>query len=177
MAGSGDLRRFGVNGRSSSVRVWWGISPTASSWSDSLHGGGAEAAFEALVARHGPMVISVCRQVLGTSHDAEDAFQATFLILVRPAGAIRSRDSIGSWLYGVARRVSARARYDIARRRTREQRAGAEVGQAAERRPEAGDELAASLAEEIAQPSRRNTERPCSSASSAARRMPRRLGS
>src|SRR5437879_901729 len=67
-------------------------------------GGGAEAAFEALVARHGPMVFSVCRQVLGTSHDAEDAFQATFLILVRRAGAIRRRDSIGSWLYGVARR-------------------------------------------------------------------------
>ena len=113
-------------------------------------GGGAEAAFEALVARHGPMVISVCRQSLGTSHDAEDAFQATFLILVRRAGAIRSRDSIGSWLYGVARRVSARARYDIARRRTREQRAGVEVGQTAERMPEARDELAASLAEEIA---------------------------
>src|SRR4051794_25922534 len=60
-----------------------------------------EAAFEALVHRHAPMVFSVCRRVLGDAHDAEDAFQAAFLILVRKAGSVVKRDSVGSWLYAV----------------------------------------------------------------------------
>jgi RNA polymerase sigma factor (sigma-70 family) len=77
----------------------------------------AEAAFEALVTRHGPMVLRVCRNVLGGLDDAEDAFQATFLVLVRRARALGPRDAIGPWLHGVAARVSMRARSQAARRR------------------------------------------------------------
>jgi RNA polymerase sigma factor (sigma-70 family) len=82
-------------------------------------------AFTVLVERHGPMVLRVCRSVLRDDHDAQDAFQATFLILVRRAGAVRNRGSVGSWLYGVALRVSARARAAMARRRRHEARAAA----------------------------------------------------
>src|SRR4051794_24666172 len=82
----------------------------------------AEAAFEALVNRHGPMVLRVCRNVLGDLDDALDAFQATFIVLVKQRGAIRKLDSVGSWLYGVASRVAARARVDAARRRKAEKR-------------------------------------------------------
>ncbi len=87
------------------------------------HDEGAESAFNVLVERHGPMVLAVCHRVLNDPHDAQDAFQATFLILVRKAGAIRSRESIADWLHGVARRISARARADLARRRSVELRA------------------------------------------------------
>ena len=86
----------------------------------------AEAAFAVLVDRHGPMVLQVCRRILGDRHDAEDAAQATFLVLARQAHTIRQRDSVASWLYGVAARVAGRARRDAARRRARERR-GAEV--------------------------------------------------
>ncbi len=68
----------------------------------------AEGAFEVLVLRHGPMVLQVCRNVLGDATDAQDAFQATFLVLVRRCGSIRQLDSVGGWLYGVACRVAAR---------------------------------------------------------------------
>lgn len=78
---------------------------------------GGESAFEALVARHGPMVHRICRQILSDPHDAEDAFQATFFVLVRRAEAIRNRDSLACWLHGVARRVALRARTDGDRRR------------------------------------------------------------
>jgi polysaccharide export outer membrane protein len=81
----------------------------------------AEAAFEVLVTRHGPMVLRVCRNVLGHLEDAEDAFQATFLVLVKQRGSIRKLDSVASWLYGVAARVAARVRVDAARRRKSEQ--------------------------------------------------------
>ena len=67
-----------------------------------------EAAFEALLDRHGPMVLNVCRQVLRDPDDAEDAFQATFLALACKAGTLRVADSLGPWLYRVAHRVAAR---------------------------------------------------------------------
>ena len=77
----------------------------------------AEAAFEELMNRHGPMVFRVCRSVLRDRHDAEDAFQAAFLVLAHRAGAIRRKGSVASWLFGVAHRVSSRARARSARRR------------------------------------------------------------
>src|SRR4051794_22742147 len=80
----------------------------------------AEAAFAVLVARHGPMVLGVCRRLLRNPDDAADAFQATFLVLVRKVGSVRVDDSLGRWLYGVSRRVAARARAEAARRAARE---------------------------------------------------------
>ena len=79
-----------------------------------------EVAFAALVARHGPMVLGVCRRILRDDHDVEDAFQATFLVLVRRAAAIRRRELIGQWLHGVAHRVAVRARAQSARRHVHE---------------------------------------------------------
>ena len=76
-----------------------------------------EVAFEALVTRHGPMVLGVCRRMLADRTDVEDAFQATFMVLVRRARHLGPRDAIGPWLYGVATRVSMRARSEAARRR------------------------------------------------------------
>src|SRR3954454_18556912 len=83
---------------------------------------GAEAAFAALVVLHGPMVWNVCRGILADPQMAEDAFQATFLVLARKAGSIHRRGSVGSWLYGVARRVAVRAKTSAARRRLHETR-------------------------------------------------------
>jgi RNA polymerase sigma factor (sigma-70 family) len=82
------------------------------------------AAFEALVRRHGPMVLGVCRRVLGNSHDAEDAFQAVFLVLTRKAASIRPRRMVGNWLYGVAFRTSLEARRAGARRQVKERQYG-----------------------------------------------------
>jgi RNA polymerase sigma factor (sigma-70 family) len=82
-----------------------------------------ETAFAALVRRHGPMVWRVCRRVLAQHQDAEDAFQATFLVLVRRASSILPRDMVSNWLYGVARQTSLKARAMAAKRRARERRA------------------------------------------------------
>ncbi len=67
-------------------------------------------AFETILHRHGPMVLGVCRRILGDEHDAEDAFQATFLVLVRKAATIVPRDRLGCWLHGVAQRTALKAR-------------------------------------------------------------------
>ena len=76
-----------------------------------------ETAFEELMNRHGPMVFGVCRRVLHDRHDAEDAYQAVFLVLAKRAGSIRRQDSLASWLFGVAHRVASKARCRAARRR------------------------------------------------------------
>jgi RNA polymerase sigma factor (sigma-70 family) len=87
-----------------------------------------EAAFAALLERHGAMVWGVCRRLLRQISDAEDAFQATFLVLVRRAAAIRKRESVGSWLYGVAYRIARRAQADATRRQFHERQVNAVPG-------------------------------------------------
>ena len=95
----------------------------------------AEDAFAAIVRRHGPMVRGVCRRVLRNDADADDAFQAVFVVLLRKADAVRPRNRLGNWLYGVAVNVARRGRDAVARRRTQELVAdvpGRESGGAAE---------------------------------------------
>lgn len=84
---------------------------------------GSEPAFQALLARHGAMVLNVCRRVLGDHDAAEDAFQATFLVLARRAASIRRSELLSNWLYGVACRTALKARVTAAKRRAREQAA------------------------------------------------------
>src|SRR5438067_7814759 len=79
-----------------------------------------EVALAALVQRHGPMVWGVCRRILRDHHDAEDAFQATFLVLGRKAVSIGQRETMANWMYGVAHQTAMKARAMIAKRRTRE---------------------------------------------------------
>src|SRR5437868_2249824 len=79
-----------------------------------------EAAFEMLVERHGPAVLGLCRRILHHEHDAEDVFQATFLVLTRKASSIRKPDSLGCWLYGVASRLAFKVRAAAAKRRATE---------------------------------------------------------
>jgi RNA polymerase sigma factor (sigma-70 family) len=83
-------------------------------------GGLEEPAFEALVRRHGPMVLGLCRRVLRDAHRAEDAFQATFVVLFRRARFLHGRTSLANWLYTIAYHVALRARADAARRRRQE---------------------------------------------------------
>ncbi len=113
----------------------------------------AESAFAILVARHGPMVLGVCRHLLRDVHSADDAFQAVFLVLARWAGTIRQSDLLGSWLHGVATRIARKARAQASRRSLREQcevemnrieSVGREAGASA-----FADEDAAALHEEI----------------------------
>jgi RNA polymerase sigma factor (sigma-70 family) len=82
----------------------------------------AECAFAALVERHGPMVLRVCQSVVRERHDAEDAFQATFLVLVRKAASIRKHNSVVSWLHGVAFRIASCQKLATARRRGHERK-------------------------------------------------------
>jgi RNA polymerase sigma factor (sigma-70 family) len=84
---------------------------------------GEEAAFAALLRRHGPMVLGVCRRLLGHAQDAEDAYQATFLVLARKAACVRKRASVGSFLHGVAHRLALKARAQGVQRQVRERRA------------------------------------------------------
>ena len=106
----------------------------------------AELAFASLVERHGPMVLRVCRGVLLDPGDWEDAFQATFLVLVKKARALWVRDSLGPWLHQVAYRTASCARTAAARRRRQER--GAAMSRQ-ESRHEVGDELGRVLHEEI----------------------------
>jgi RNA polymerase sigma factor (sigma-70 family) len=109
-----------------------------------------EAAFEVLVARHGPMVLNVCKQLLRDPHDVEDAFQAVFLVLVRKAGMIRVEGSLGPWLYTVTHRIAVRAR---ANRRRIAMREVAETAERAGSPPEDTldrDETARAIQEELA---------------------------
>lgn len=89
---------------------------------------GDESAFGALLRRYGPMVLGVCRRCLSDPNDVDDAFQATFLVLVERAGTLRERDVLGPWLHRVAHRVAVRTRVDARRRRTFEERAAAGRG-------------------------------------------------
>jgi RNA polymerase sigma factor (sigma-70 family) len=108
----------------------------------------SEAAFRELVCRHGPMVLGVCRQILGNLHDAEDAFQATFLALARSEGSIRNKNVLGSWLHGVACRTAVRAKTRSANQRTREKEA-VEMSAGEHRPKNAWGDLRTVLHEEI----------------------------
>jgi len=107
-----------------------------------------EAAFEALVRRHGPMVLSVCRRVLQNHHDAEDAFQATFLVLARKAASIKPRHMVGNWLYGVAYRTALEARTVRHKRLTR-QKPLSEIPEPAAPQPAEDKDLQVALDEEL----------------------------
>ncbi len=91
----------------------------------------SEAAFRVLIHRHGPMVLGVCRRVLGDEHAAEDAFQATFLVLVKKAGMLRDRGLLNNWLYGVALRVSQKEKVRGERRRVVERHAAEQAPRSA----------------------------------------------
>jgi RNA polymerase sigma factor (sigma-70 family) len=114
-----------------------------------LVAGRDEAAFEALLQRHGPMVLAVCRRVLANEADAEDAFQAVFLVLLRKAAAVHRHESVGSFLYGVALRTALRARSDLANRREHE-RHGAAMAAADPSPDPVWDDLRPVLDEEVA---------------------------
>jgi RNA polymerase sigma factor (sigma-70 family) len=107
-----------------------------------------EAAFKALLLRHGPMVWGVCRRALQSPHDAEDAFQATFLVLARKAASVQPRERVGNWLYGVAYHAALKARAMAARRRAKEREAAAR-GRTAEPAEDTGWELAGLLDREL----------------------------
>src|SRR5262245_49776449 len=107
-----------------------------------------QAALAALVQRHGPMVWGVCRRVLGNYHDAEDAFQATFLVLVRKATSITPREMVANWLYGVAHQTALKAGATVSTRMGRE-RQGLEMPEPAAAEPARWEELLPVLDEEL----------------------------
>jgi RNA polymerase sigma factor (sigma-70 family) len=107
-----------------------------------------ESAFAALVRRHGPMVWGVCRRILPSHHDAEDAFQATFIVLVRKAAAIASRELLANWLHGVAHQTALKARATAARRKGRE-RQGTEMPEPAVTQPDSWRDVRQVLDEEL----------------------------
>src|SRR5262245_59707050 len=109
-----------------------------------------EAAFQAILHRHGPMVFRVCRRVLPSEQDAEDAFQATFLVLARAARTIRKQTSLASWLHGVAYRAALKARTSALRRRKHEAQAQAAATAAALPEEVSWKELRSVLDEELA---------------------------
>ena len=110
----------------------------------------AEAAFEVLVMRHGPMVQRLCRSLINDHHDADDAFQATFLVLARRAASIRDREAVASWLYGVVVRVAARARTEVRRRRLLERIVAQRARHEAIEESEGALDLMPELYEEVA---------------------------
>src|SRR5262245_9131376 len=108
-----------------SVMLRDGVEPTDGQLLEAFVKDREPAAVEALVRRHGSMVWGVCRRVLGNHHDAEDAFQATFLVLVSKASSVKPRDMVGNWLYGVAQQTALKAGATTAKRKTREQQVSA----------------------------------------------------
>jgi RNA polymerase sigma factor (sigma-70 family) len=121
------------------VRQFCGTSPDAHTTDGQLLGRFAtdrdETAFAELVRRHGSMVLGVCRRIVGNAHDADDVFQATFLVLARKARGLVAHTAVGPWLYGVAHRAALKARTTAARRRAKE---------AAAARPEGAEPMGAS---------------------------------
>jgi RNA polymerase sigma factor (sigma-70 family) len=106
------------------------------------------AALEALVRRHGPMVWGVCRRILGNHHDAEDAFQATFLVLVRKGPSVQPRAKIGNWLYGVAHQTALKARATRAKQKLREAQV-TDMPESTVAEPNSWDDLQAVLDQEL----------------------------
>lgn len=117
-----------------------------------------EAALAALLDRHGPMVWATCLRVVGNHHAAEDAFQATFLALVRRGSTLRARESVGPWLHAVATRIALKSRRGSARRLARERRAAVPETMEAERSPAAIDDLGALVHQEVARLPRKYRE-------------------
>jgi RNA polymerase sigma factor (sigma-70 family) len=107
-----------------------------------------ESAFEGLLRRHGPMVLGVCQRVLANPHDAEDAFQAVFLVLARKAATVQPRALVGNWLYGVAYRTALKARSMIAKRQAREKQV-LEMPEAAARPEAARSDLRPRIDQEL----------------------------
>ncbi len=108
-----------------------------------------EAAFEALVQRHGPMVLRLCRRLLPDARDAEDVFQATFLLLIVKPNAIRKQESVASWLYGVACRLAANTRCKNARRAVHERAAADHASHSQSNDNPAWQELCLAVDEEV----------------------------